>query len=103
MPAIQGARFTENFTADGIQNESFTLQEEDIIVDLNNPNPDLRSPIVNVNGTTYNVVTTLVDSAPNSTDVVRKELPDGRTRLIFGDGIFGRRLAPPIVTGKLLK
>lgn len=93
VPAIQGARFTESFTADGIQNESFTIQEEDIIVDITNPNPDLRSPIVTVNGTTYNVVTTLVDSAPNSTDVLRKELPDGRTRLIFGDGIFGRRLA----------
>jgi len=93
VPAIQGARFTENFTADGIQSEQFTLQEEDIIVDITNPNPDLRSPIVTVNGTTYNVVTTLIDSAPNSTDVLRKELPDGRTRLIFGDGIFGRRLA----------
>ena len=93
VPAIQGARFTERFTADGVQSEAFTLQETDIIVDLNNPNPDLRSPIVTVNGTTYNVVTTLVDSAPNSTDVIRKELPDGRTRLIFGDGILGRRLA----------
>lgn len=92
VDAIQGARFTENFTADGIQNENFTLIETDIIVDLSNPNPELRSPIVTVNGTTYNVVQTLVDSAPNSTDVVRKELPDGRTRLIFGDGIFGRRL-----------
>lgn len=92
VDAIQGARFTEAFTADGIQNESFTLIETDIVVDLTNPNPELRSPIVVVNGTTYNVVPSLVDSAPNSTDVVRKELPDGRTRLIFGDGIFGRRL-----------
>jgi len=92
VDAIQGARFTESFTADGIQNESLTLQETDIIVDLDNPNPELRSPIVVVNGTTYNVVTTQVDSAPNSTDVVRKELPDGRTKLIFGDGIFARRL-----------
>lgn len=92
VDAIQGARFTENFVADGISNESFTLIETDIIVDLTNPNPELRSPIVTVNGTTYNVVQSLVDSAPNSTDVVRKELPDGRSRLIFGDGIFGRRL-----------
>lgn len=92
VPAIQGARFTENFTADGVQNETVNLQETDIIVDLTNPNPELRSPIVTVNGTTYNVVSTLVDSAPNSTDVLRKELPDGRTRLIFGDGIFARRL-----------
>ena len=92
VDAIQGARFTESFSAEGIQNEEFILQETDIIVDLTNPNPELRSPIVTVNGTTYNVVTTSVDSAPNSTDVVRKELPDGRTRLTFGDGIFGRRL-----------
>lgn len=92
VSAIQGARFTESFTADGIQSEQFTIQETDIVVDLENPNPDLRSPIVTVNGTTYTVVTTLVDSAPNSTDVLRKELPDGRTRFIFGDGIFGRRL-----------
>lgn len=92
VDAIQGAIFDESFIADGIQNENFTLIETDIIVDLTNPNPELRSPIVTVNGTTYNVVTTFVDSAPNSTDVVRKELPDGRTKLIFGDGIFGRRL-----------
>ena len=92
VAAIQGARFTESSVADGIQNEPFTLIETDIIVDLTNPNPELRSPIVTVNGTTYNVVTTLIDSAPNATDVIRKELPDGRTRLIFGDGIFGRRL-----------
>lgn len=92
VDAIQGAIFNESFIADGIQNEQFTLLETDIIVDLTNPNPELRSPIVTVNGTTYNVVNSLVDSAPNSTDVVRKELPDGRTRLIFGDGIFGRRL-----------
>lgn len=92
VDAIQGARFTENFSAEGIQNEEFVLEQTDLIVDLENPNPELRSPIVTVNGTTYNVVTTSVDSAPNSNDVVRKELPDGRTKLIFGDGIFGRRL-----------
>jgi hypothetical protein len=92
VDAIQGVRFTESFVADGIQNEAFTLIETDIIRDLTNPNPELRSPIITVNGTTYNVVRTLVDSAPNSTDVLSKELPDGRTRLIFGDGIFGRRL-----------
>lgn len=92
VDAIQGARFTESFTAEGIQNEAFIIQETDIIVDLTNPNPELRSPIVTVNGSTYNVVTTAVDSAPNSKDVVRKELTDGRTRLTFGDGIFGRRL-----------
>ena len=92
VDAIQGAIFNESFTADGIQNEQFIINETDIIVDITNPNPELRSPIVTVNGTTYNVVNTLIDSAPNSTDVVRKLLPDGRTRLIFGDGIFGRRL-----------
>jgi hypothetical protein len=92
VDAIQGAIFNESFTADGIQNEPFTLLETDIIVDTTNPNPELRSPIVTVNGTTYNVVTTLIDSAPNSTDVIRKELPDGRTKLIFGDGILGRRI-----------
>lgn len=89
---IQGARFTESFTADGIQNESFILNETDIIVDLTNANAELRSPIITVNGTTYDVVTTQIDSAPNSTSVVRKELPDGRSKLIFGDGIFGRKL-----------
>lgn len=92
VDAIQGSIFNESFTADGIQNEEFILIETDIIVDITNPNPELRSPIVVVNGTTYNIVNTLVNSSPNSTDVIRKELPDGRTKLIFGDGIFGRRL-----------
>ena len=92
VDAIQGAIFNESFTAEGTQNEQFTLLETGIIVDLTNPNPELRSPIITVNGTTYRVVNTLIDSAPNSTDVIRKELPDGRSKLIFGDGIFGRRL-----------
>ena len=92
VEAIQGSRFTESFTAEGIQEESFILKETDIIVDLTNPNPELRSPLVVVNGTTYDIVTTQVDSAPNRNSVVRKELPDGRSSLTFGDGIFGRRL-----------
>lgn len=89
---LQGTQFNESFTASGTQSESIILAETDIIVDLENANPDLRSPIVRVNGNDYSVVSTPVDLAPNSLSVIRKELPDGRTQLTFGDGVFGRRL-----------
>ena len=94
VEAIQGRQVTENFSAEGSQNEPVILNEPNIIIDLNNANPELRSPIVRVNGNTYDVKITPVQSSPIDLVVVRDLLPDGRTRLTFGDGIFGRRLTP---------
>lgn len=91
---IQGQLRNETYTSAGLQNEAFILVEPDVIVDLNNPNATLRSPQVRVNGNDYTIVTTPIDSAPNSLIAVRSVNPDGTMTLTFGDGIFGRRLTP---------
>jgi hypothetical protein len=90
---LQGVKRSQSFTSAGLQNESFVLPDSEVIVDLNNPNADLQSPQVSVNGTSYRVVTTPVDAAPNSLIVVRSLDVNGRMVLTFGDGVFGRRLA----------
>jgi hypothetical protein len=94
VEAIQGRRINQTFTSEGLQNEEFVLTEPQIIVDLENANPTLRSPIVRVNGVDYSVVTTPVTSSPVARIATRTLLSDGRTKLTFGDGIFGRRLTP---------
>lgn len=94
VEVIQGAARSQSFTSAGIQSEQFVLSDSDVIVDLNNPNADLQSPQVSVNGNLYRVVTTPVDAAPNSMIVVRSIDVNGRMVLTFGDGVFGRRLAP---------
>jgi hypothetical protein len=94
VEVVQGEQINETFTAEGTQNEEIVLNEAGIIVDLTNANPDLRSPIVRVNGNTYDVRITPIEASSVDFVVVRDLLPDGRTRLTFGDGIFGRRLTP---------
>jgi hypothetical protein len=89
---IQGREINQSFTAEGIQSEEVILSEPTIIVDLTNANPDLRSPIVRVNGNDYEVRTTSIEASPIDRVVTRSLLPDGRTKLTFGDGIFGRKL-----------
>ena len=91
---IQGDQINESFTSEGTQNEEIVLNEAGIIVDLTNANPELRSPIVRVNGNNYDVRITPIEASSVDFVVVRDLLPDGRTRLTFGDGIFGRRLTP---------
>jgi hypothetical protein len=94
VEVIQGSSRAQSFTSAGIQNEQFVLPDSDVIVDLTNPNANLQSPQVIVNGNAYRIVTTPVDAAPNSLIVVRSIDVNGRMVLTFGDGIFGRRLAP---------
>jgi hypothetical protein len=94
VEAIQGTRFVESFSSQGVQSESIVLAEPDIVIDTNNSNPELRSPIVRVNGENYTVVATNVDANANSKVAVRSLRPDGRTELTFGDDIFGRKLIP---------
>ena len=91
---IQGTQISESFTADGTQNEEIILREPSIVVDTQNANPELRSPIVRVNGNDYSLVESAINSSPLDRVVTRSLLPDGRSQLTFGDGTFGRKLTP---------
>jgi len=94
VEVIQGERFTESFDSEGIQSEDYITIERSVIVDLTNVNAALKSPIVTVNGESYKVVSTPIESGPIDKIVVRSILADGRTKLTFGDGVFGKRLNP---------
>lgn len=91
---IQGRQVTETFTAEGVQNEEIILNEPLIIVNQDIANPELKSPIVRVSGNDYSLVQTPIQSSPLDRIYTRELLPDGRTRLVFGDGTFGRKLTP---------
>lgn len=94
VDVVEGALVSEGFVAEGAQNESIILSQPLIVVDQDNANPELRSPIVTVNGETFTVVDFVTDSSPTDRIAKKRLLPDGRTQLIFGDGIFGQRLNP---------
>lgn len=94
VDAIQGKLLNQSFVAAGAQNEQFILNDIDVIVDLNNPNIELRSPRFLVNGEEYSVRTTQLDSAPNSKVVIRSVDSRGKMILTAGDGILGRKLVP---------
>lgn len=107
---LQGVINNETFVATGLQNEEFTLSTLGVIRDLNNTNPQDVSPQVKVNGNTYTLVNTFIRQDGSDTAAVKDSLGnvvggggrvftlgkkrDGAEFIRFGDGIFGRKLAP---------
>lgn len=106
---LQGIIKSEQFTAEGLQNEELELQGPNIIRDSNASNPSDISPRVTVNGNTYDLVDSFIrhngeDSAAITDSLgniiggggrvfTLDERPDGTPFITFGDGIFGRKLS----------
>lgn len=107
---IQGEIVTEQFVAEGLQNEEFDLAGPNVIKDLNNLNPADVSPQISVSGNSYTYVTSLIKNNGTDLPAVRDSLgnviggggrvfmldtrTDGTPYVTFGDGIFGRKLQP---------
>lgn len=107
---LQGEIVTEQFVAEGIQNEEFNLRGPNVVRDLTNLNPADISPQITVNGNDYTLVDTLIRNNGTDSDAVIDSLGNvvgggGRVFLLgtrsddtpyisFGDGIFGRKLSP---------
>jgi hypothetical protein len=107
---LEGRIASEQFTAQGLQNEEFNLAALNIIRDTTNSNPLDISPQVTVSGNAYTLVDTFILS--DGTDLppvvdslgeviggggrvfALEERPNGNNFLRFGDGIFGRKLLP---------
>lgn len=105
---LQGNIVTEQFTAEGLQNEEFDLKGPNIIIDTDNLNPSDISPQVTISGNEYTLVTSFIRH--NGTDspaiedslgnviggggrvFILDERPDGTPFIRFGDGIFGRKV-----------
>lgn len=114
VPVLQGTIQSEQFTAEGLQNEEFELIGPNIVTDSDNLNPADISPQVTVNGNTYKLVTSFIkfngtDSAPITDSLgnliggggrvfLLEERPDTTPYVKFGDGIFGRK----ILAGELI-
>lgn len=107
---LQGQIFTEQFSAQGLQNEEFDLSGIQIVRDLTNANPQDISPQVVVAGNSYTLVNTFIHSNGTDTNAVvdslgviiggggrvftLEERPNGKNFIRFGDGVFGRKLVP---------
>jgi hypothetical protein len=107
---IQGEYVSEQFVAEGLQNEEFELRSSNVIRDLDNLNPADISPQVTISGNGYTLVPTLIRSNGTDSPAIKDSLGDvigggGRVFLLdiradgtpyisFGDGIFGRKLQP---------
>lgn len=107
---LQGEIVSEQFVAQGVQNEEFNLRGPNVIRDLDNLNPADITPQVTINGNDYTLVDTLIRNNGTDSDAVSDSLGNvigggGRVFLLgtrsddtpyisFGDGIFGRKLSP---------
>lgn len=105
---LQGIIVTQQFTAQGLQNETFDLQGPNVVVDSTNLNPLDISPQLTVNGNDYDLVSTTIHNNGTDTAAITDSLgniiggggrvytlgtnPDGTPFITFGDGIFGRKL-----------
>jgi len=94
LPVIQGEQRDETFSAKGVQNEEVVLGFTPLVVDTSNSVTTLRSPRVTVNGNSYSLVNTFIDSLPSDKHYQVVTNTDGQTVIRFGDGIFGESLAP---------
>lgn len=94
LPVIQGEQRTETFTALGVQNEEIVLGFTPLVVDTTNSITTLRSPRITVNGNSFDLVNTFIDSLPTNDHFRLLTNDDGRTIVRFGDGVFGSQLAP---------
>lgn len=108
--ALQGIIKTEFFVAQGLQNEEFELAGPNVIRDLTNVNPLDFSPQVSIGGNDYTLVETFIRQNGEDSDPVVDSLGNvigggGRVFILaersngipyirFGDGLFGRKLAP---------
>lgn len=107
---LQSIIRTDSFGAIGLQNEEFNLSGTGIIRDLTNTNPQDISPQVTVNGNEYTLVSSFIRHDGSDTPAVLDSLGnviggggrvftlekrrDGTEYIKFGDGVFGRKLAP---------
>jgi len=107
---LQGSIVVEQFSAEGLQNEEFNLRGPNIIRDLSNSNPLDISPQVVVNGNNYTLVSSFIRHNGEDSDAITdslgnviggggrvfvlEERPNGTSFIRFGDGVFGKKLAP---------
>jgi hypothetical protein len=94
IQVIQGEQKSESFTGIGVQNEQFVLSFSPLVIDRINTAPAALSPVVLVNGNTYNLVDTFINSLPTDKHFRVQQTTDGRSVLLFGDDIFGKRINP---------
>ncbi len=107
---LQGEIKTESFVSQGLQNEEFNLIGPVVLVDSDNTNPADISPIVEVTGNDYTLVSSFLRFNGTDSDAIEDSLgnviggggrvfilserPTGTPYIKFGDGIFGRKLVP---------
>ena len=94
----QGNYITKTFKVDGSLDQKFLLDNANIdtstlVVYVNNYDPTSQSyDFKSGRGTLYKKVDNILDIDKNSTIYLLQEIQDEKYELLFGDGIFGRKL-----------
>ena len=94
----QGNYITKTFEVDGSLDQKFLLDNPNIdtstlVVYVNNYNPISQSyDFKSGRGTLYEKVDNILDINKNSTIYLLQEVQDEKYELLFGDGIFGKKL-----------
>ena len=94
IEVYEGARISQSFTVDAFDpNQKFILDNAGI--DTNLITVTVRSNSSATAGTKYYLVDSLFDVGGDSHVYFIQEIEDERYELIFGDGIFGKKLQQP--------
>ena len=98
IDVYQGNYITKTFEVDGSLDQKFLLDNPNIdtstlVVYVNNYNPISQSyDFKSGRGTLYEKVDNILDINKNSTIYLLQEVQDEKYELLFGDGIFGKKL-----------
>lgn len=86
----EGNLLTQQFTVDGSLDQRFILDNEGI--DTSTLNVYVKGPNESGLGQKYNLVQNIININGNSEIYLLQEVPDERYEILFGDGIFGKKL-----------
>ena len=105
---LQGQIVSQTFVAQGLQSEEFILQGPNVVIDLTNSNTQDISPQLTVNGNSYTLVDSFINSNGTNNPAIKDSLgniiggggrvftlstnSDGSPVITFGNGTFGRQL-----------
>lgn len=86
----QGNFITQKFVVDNSLNQRYILDNEGI--DTSTLSVYVKNPSITGLGVKYNKIDNIINVRPDSEIYLIQEVPDERYELLFGDGLFGKKL-----------
>lgn len=102
ITVYQGNLLTQQFIVDGSLDQRFILDNEGI--DTSTLNVFVRGVNESGLGEKYNLIENIIDINSDSKIFLLQEIPDERYEVLFGDGIFGKKLEnQSIITARYIQ